>query len=344
MYVGGAMARRVVLALFLVAACTPTVPSAPPITSPSASAPATTVPTIVPSPSPVPVPELGSTVTARYDDGLPRWMGGSFVHRGDEATDFAHAQADASSFLVTGWATYLGQPLSCPIPLDGSTWARDCGRVRFSDVAGITDARLTDAITFRHALARGVVARPLLGPVVVVVHARDPRAAAECGADVAVCSAMMVVERVIWKGDDATAPGPVTEAAVIAALVAAQHTEAAPFAADSVNNDCALPGLFDYALTVPDDVAPRVTCAVLAPSSDALHRAVDQRPGVAPALRSGAVQMEARSYLHGVLTAHVTYRWLVVDNAALMVRTHATPTMADRAFLERLVGLLSPGG
>ena len=269
-------------------------------------------------------------------------MGGSFVHRGPEAVEFAHGRADDTSFLVTGWATYYGGPMSCPIFLDGSAWVRDCRRVQFSDLAGSVDGGLTEAITFRDVLAEGLVARPLLGPVVVVVHARDPRAAAECGADAAICSTMMVVERVIWNGDDATAPTPVTDAAVIRAILDAQQTQAAPFGPDSVNNDCTLPGLYDYALTVADDIAPRVTCAVLGPTVEALRRAVDQRAGVGPALREDAVQTESRSWRDGVLVAHVTYRWLVVENAALMVRTHATPTKQDRAFLERLVELLSP--
>ena len=335
------MARVVVLALFALAACTPSLPSAPPATrpTPEATRPIVSVlPTTAPSPRPS--PELGGAITARYPDGLPMWMGGSFVHRGTEAIEFARGRTDAAAFLVTGWATYFGPPVSCPLFMDGSSWERDCWRVRLSDVAGI-NGEMTDAVTFRDLLAVASPPPPILGPLVVAVHARDPRAS-DCVPDPAVCAAMMVVERVVWSGDSATDPAPISGDDVAAALLEAQDTVAAPFGPGSQVNECTLPGLSIYALTVPDDVAPRVTCANLAPSTEAMRRALDQPPGVAATLRPKAVVMEARSWLSGVLTAHVTYRWLVVENVALMVRTHAKPTAGDRAFLEKLVELLSP--
>ena len=336
------MARLVVLALFALAACTPSLPSTPPATghAPEVDVPVHSVlPT--PAPSPGPSPELGGgAITSRYPDGLPMWMGGSFVHRGTEAIDFARGRMDASAFLVTGWATYFGPPVSCPLFMDGSSWERDCRRVRLSDVAGIAD-EMTEAVTFRDLLAAPSPFPPLLGPVVVAAHARDLRAG-ECVPDPTVCAAMMVVERVVWSGDSATDPAPISGDAVAAALLEAQDTMAAPFGPGSQISLCRLPGLAVYALTVPDDVAPRVTCANVAPSTEAIRRAVDQAPGVVATLRPKAVVMESRSWLRGDLTAHVTYRWLVVENVALMVRTHAKPTAGDRAFLEQLVDLLSP--
>ena len=335
------MARVVVLALFALAACTPSLPSSPPATGPTPTvvvpAPSVLATTV---PSPGLSPELGGAITARYPDGLPMWMGDSFVHRGTEAIEFARGRMDASAFLVAGWATYFGPPVSCPLVMDGSSWERDCRRVRLSDVAGIS-GEMTDAVTFRDLLAVPSSFPPLLGPVVVAVHARDPRAGA-CVPDPAVCAAMMVVERVVWSGDSATDPAPISGGDVAAALLEAQDTVAAPFGPGSQISLCTLPGLAVYALAVPDDVAPRVTCANLAPSTEAMRRAVDQRPGVGATLRPKAVVVESRSTLNGVLTAHVTYRWLVVENVALMVRTHATPTARDRAFLEKLVELLSP--
>lgn len=335
------MARRVILLALVVAACTPTVPSTPGVPStavlPAATTatPASAPPSMAPSPS----PELGGVITARYPDGLPMWMGGSFVHRGPEAIDFARGRTDDKSFLVAGWATYFGYPVSCPLFMDGSSWDRDCIRVGLTDEAG-TVQKMTNAVTFRDLLHGPTRIHLLLGPVVVAVHARDPRAG-ECTPDPAVCSAMMVAERVVWNGDAATQPGPIAGPDLAAAIKDAQGSVATPYVADTQLDQCRMPGLAIYQVDVPDDVAPLVTCANLASSPEVLRRALDQPPGVAATLRPKAVVMEARSGLHGVLTAHVTYRWLVVKNVALMVRTHATPTAEDRALLEELVALLS---
>jgi hypothetical protein len=153
---------------------------------------------------------------------------------------------------------------------------------------------------------------------------------------------MMVVDRIAWNGDAATEPSPVTRSALVAAILAAQGTAPVPFGPDTTNPGCGLPGLYLYAVETPDDATPMVTCAVMAPTIEARKHGLDRPDGVAAALRAKAVSMEARSYLHGVLTAHVTDRWLVVQNVALMVRTEADPTGKDRRFLEDLVAALQP--
>jgi len=318
--------------VFGASGCTPVPPS------PSVAVAPTSLATPVRSAAaPSPSQAIGGAVTARYADGLPSRMGETQVFRGQAAIDHAAQQTDETAFLVTGWVTYLGAPLSCPLTRGPfGSWTNGCGDARFSDVAGLGDPLITPAITFRFVLGE-----PLLGPIVVVVHVHDPRAP-ECETEKAICDRMMVVDRLVWRGDAATEPVPVTRQSLTETIVAAQGTVAEPYGPDSQNAGCQLPGLYLYAVMVPDDVTPKVVCAVMAPSKEALSRALDRPEGAAAALRPKAVQMESRSYLHNVLTAHVTIRWLVVENVALLIRTEADPTKRDRAFLEQLAAALSP--
>src|SRR5262245_52632235 len=60
-------------------------------------------PTMAPTP-----PPLGTgDITARYDDGLPREIGGQPVLRGQAAIDFAATRTDDTPFLITGWVEYV---------------------------------------------------------------------------------------------------------------------------------------------------------------------------------------------------------------------------------------------
>jgi hypothetical protein len=224
--------------------------------------------------------------------------------------------------------------------LDGSSWQRDCIRVRLTDVAGTVDGELTDAITFRDLLGRGTPLRPF-APLVAVAHARDPRSS-ECTPEPSVCAAMMVVERVLWQGDAATDPGPITAADAAAAVGALQDVKLEPEALDMPAGVCDRQGLYPFVAYVPEDVTPGVTCADIGPSTEALRRAIHQAEGVNAALSPEAVLLESRGTLHGVTTSHVKYRWLVIENVAFLVRTQANPTRKDRAFLEKLMESLRP--
>lgn len=327
-----------VAAASFVVACMPVAPSAPLASvGVNSAVTATTPPSSPAMPTTRPTAALGGDVEARYADGLPSQMGDTPVFRGEVAIAHAATLQDDSPFLVAGWATYFGQPVSCALFFGPySSWRNRCGQVRFSDVAGAGNRTIDDAITFRFA-----VDGPLLGPVVAVVHVHDARADT-CDTDRAICDGIMVVDRIVWRGDSATEPAPVTRASLVSAIDTAQGTIAAPFGPTSQNAGCDLPGLYTYALHVPDDVTPKVICAVAAPSIEALRRALDQADGAAAALRPKAVQMESWSKLHNVVTAHVTDRWLVVENVALMVRTQAEPTTKDRRFLDQLVAALQP--
>jgi hypothetical protein len=72
--------------------------------------------------------------------------------------------------------------------------------------------------------------------------------------------------------------------------------------------------------------------AVVLPSSSALARALPVTPGLNGALTSSAVaRSEAGTY------GSWDYRWLVVDNVAVLVRTaRGVPSQADIDFLRRL--------
>jgi hypothetical protein len=85
---------------------------------------------------------------------------------------------------------------------------------------------------------------------------------------------------------------------------------------------------------------PAVTSIWLYSTVAGRATALPRPEGVAAALRKTATACEARSWVHGVLTEHVTGRSVVVANTAVMVRTQATVTPKDRAFLEKLVAAL----
>jgi hypothetical protein len=273
---------------------------------------------------PTEAPASRAAAVERSPDGIPTIVDGRPVLRGQAALDFADAQADATSFLVGGWVTYYPGTRLCPIvPEDESgSWTRDCGPARFTDVAGTVDEELTNAITF-HFVLEGL----RTGPVIAEVHVHDPRAG-ECGAARAACDALMVVERAIWTGDDARAAGPLTAAGIADVLVAAQGSRDMRAMGDgSVFTDCGseLPSAQLFSVESGNALTPGVTLVELEPTIDAMRRA-------APA---NAVECETQALINGVMTS-TDHRWLVVANAALLVRTNGEPTGKDLAFIDRL--------
>ena len=305
-------------AILLIAACSPARSPTPVITAPVAiETPESTLPSASPQPS-------EEATGERSPDGIPASIDGRPVLRGDGALDFADAQADSSAFLVGGWVTFLPGPRFCPlIPTDEAEWwTRDCLRAQFTDVAGTVDKALTDAVTFRFVF-EGL----RTGPVIAEVHVHDPRAG-DCGAARAACDAMIVVERTVWTGDDATAHGPLTPVAVADLLTTAQGSrDMRAWGEDSGFKDCGseLPSAQLYTVDSGNDRTPGVTLVELEPSIDAMQRA-------APA---NAIECESTAVANGVATS-TDHRWLVVANAALLVRTQGEPTPEDRAFLDRL--------
>jgi hypothetical protein len=316
-----------------------------PSASPQATAVATAVPTArasarptTPSPSP-----LGSGgVTARYDDGLPSVIGDQLVLRGQAAIDFAASQIDDAPFLVTGWVDYEGGTRYCAIGQqpDKYTWRNDCPHAAFADLAGSWSRALNDAITFHYALD-GLHT----GPVVAVVRVHDPRSVA-CGSAVrSICDRMMVVQNVVWSGDLATAARPLAPADVRSALSGlgvpgemGDSCSLPPWTGCGVET---LPGADVYPFIVPDGTEPAVVDVNIEPSVAARQRALPRDAGVDAAMKKGAIVMHAGSRNgYGAPWIWVDYRWLVVQNVALLIRTDSPATANDRRFLERLVAAL----
>lgn len=295
-----------IAAMVLIAACSPT---------PSAPTPTTTVPEATTTPS---------GAAGRSPDGIPSTVDGRPVLRGEEALEFAAGQADATSFLVGGWVTYYRGAHSCPVvPEDeAGSWTRDCGRARFADLAGAVDPDLTDAVTFRYVLED-----LRTGPVIARVHVHDPRAV-ECRASRPACDATMVVEQVLWAGDEATSPGPLTAAQVADVVFAAQGSlDMKAWGDGSTFTDCGaeLPAAQLFSVDSGNKLTPGVMLVELEPSIDAMIRAAPANP----------VECETQALIDGVMT-DTDHRWVIVANAALLVRMNGEPTLQDRAFVDAL--------
>ncbi len=294
--------------------------------------------------------DVVDALAGRYDDGLPRSIGGQQVHRGKEAIAFADTAQAGSSFLVTGWVTGALAVLSCPVFLDDSDWLRQCDRPGISDIPGAYDGPLTSALTFR--FLNGI---PATGPEVFSVHVGDPRAST-CKPDPAVCARMMVAERILWAGDSATDPRGLDAAAVAAALRAVDPSlsmtqigsRAVILGGTTVRLpsypvDCAppFPGAVRYVVSGAEGVTPNVTLVVVAATSEARFRVVPIDARTSDTL--GTQGFICKVVNGGTSNPHPgTYvqRWLVYDNVALVVSTHEAPTAADRAYLDRLLAAL----
>ena len=283
--------------------------------------------------------DLVDALAGRYDDGLPRSIRGQPVHRGSEAIAFARTARAGASFLVAGWVTHTGAPMSCPLFLDDSDWLRQCGRPDVSDIAGTYDGALMTALTLRFSTST-----PATGPVVVSVHVGDPRASS-CRPDPSACAAMMVADEVVWAGDSATDPRGLDAAAVAAALHSVDPgLSMTPIGPTVSPTDCTapFPGAVDYVVSAVPGVVPNVTYVGIAPTAQARVRVVSIK-----ALADGTLSEQARictESIGGASNLHPgtwAQRWLVYDNVALVVSTHAAVTAADRAFLDRLLAALA---
>ena len=281
---------------------------------------------------------IPSAQLARYDDGLPRVFDGQPVLRGKAA--FAHeaTATDARPFLLGGWVTNVpGAVISCPaMPATGAAvWLAPCGQPTFSDLAGDPNPSLVAGgeLTFHFA----DVSTLQSGPVILRVHVHDPRAA-QCGTQEAASARAMVVEAVVWGGDAATAPRPLDLALVSAARVrVAPSATLTPLGNGVAIADCGavLATTRDYVVPVRVQQIPVVSLVEIAPSPEALARALPIPSGTSGALTPGALLAVVRS------PGGFGCRWLRLDNVALLVRTSdPQPTSGDRAFLDRLVAAL----
>jgi hypothetical protein len=275
-------------------------------------------------------------MSARYSDGLPRFLDGQPVLRGSAALEHARATSDSTPFLVGGWGTNLpGQPISCPfMPGTGSArWLFACGQPGFSDLAGDASGNLVAAgeLTFHFVDTSQLES----GPAILRVHVRDPRAA-QCGDQESQCARAMVVDAIVWTGDAATAPRPLDLGQATRDLRAVVPGIALDPIGGVPIPDCGpiLPATRDYLVrVVPADV-PSVSLVELAPSPDALARALPIGDGTAAALAQPPLVIDNPP-------GGFECRWLRVANVALLVRTSDPPRATDRSFMDRLVAALA---
>jgi hypothetical protein len=275
----------------------------------------------------------------RYADGIPKAVDGEPVLRGAAALARAAATTDTTPFLVGGWVTYVPGVRFCTIESVGpnTPWSHDCLRAEFSDVAGALEPTLAAAVTFHFALADLTS-----GPIVARVEVHDPRASS-CGTATAVCDKMMVTQQVVWAGDAATAPRPISLDAATRALAKVQRgATLVPLGPTSPITNCgwALPAAQVELVKGTDGNAPRATIVEVEPSTAARKRAIPQHDGSAAAFGSSALACASMAGANGTFSL-TDYRWLVVANVAVMARIAAGENAADRAFVDRLSAALT---
>jgi hypothetical protein len=285
-------------------------------------------------------PTATTSATDRYDDGIPRTFDGQPVLRWPEALDKRQAASDDTPFLTGVWLDIPTGVFHCPIGLGPDPSAPDSwifsGGCQFNYVSGEAGALPTTqngVATFR--FFKGALAT---GPAIMRVHLHDARAS-QCGSQASTCDAMIVVDDIVWTGDAQTAPHPLTVDQVIAATrsVSAASDLRASSATDYSCGARLQDGLtLCPPLVTGSSYASQIAGAVVLPSSAALARALpDVKPGVDGALSAAVLRFES-----GALGSW-DYRWLVVDNVAVLVRTTpGTPSQSDIDLLNRLQAAL----
>lgn len=299
----------------------------------------TQIPAVNPGAGPTmtPGPTATGPSSARYDDGIPREFDGQPVLHGLAAVSSRlKAVPDMAPFLVGGWVrvTPPDVPMSCPA-LAGTTWLNSCRGPWFAFLAGTSAFPLAVPITFHF-----VTGPPSTGPVVVKVHVHDPRAP-ECGAQAPACAQAMVVERILWTGDSATDPRPLTIGLVrqvLAPLDPGLTLDDDRMAIGGCDAESA--SAVSYEANRAPASGPAVLSVAIEPSTVARERSLGQAPGAAAALASGwrprgPICGESGTGAGGK-TTWVAYRALAVANVVVSVQTSITLTAADQSFVERL--------
>ena len=310
--------------------------------SPSNAPTASSIPTSAPSAARTitssPRPTLD--MTGRYPDGIPTTFDGQPVIRWDAALAMRDTATNATPFLTGAWLTIPVGVAFCPAghadpSAPSTTWLVDDG-CRFNYVsaeAGGTPTTQLGVTTF--LFYKG---QPTTGPAIMRVHVHDPRAG-QCGYQKAICDRMIVVDDIVWSGDAVTDPHPLSVADVMAATTQVSPTSGLRAPGPSVFG-CgagATDGLVMCpAMTPGASYTSPVAGAVVLPSPEALARALPAYTlGVDGALGPSAVLWTEV----GSLGSWV-YRWLIIDNVGIIVRTDGGDAAADRAFLTKLFAAL----
>ncbi len=339
---GGVVAIAAVVAGLVLAQAREAAVSGPsPSSTQSAAASLTVLPTATVPPSLSTATPTTADATLRYDDGIPKVWDGQPVIRWDRALAMRATAKDATPVLVGAWLNVPVGVFSCPNdpgpdPSAPDSWVRR-GGCQFNYVsadAGATPTPQSGVTTFR--FYQGNLAT---GPAIMRIHIHDPRAT-ECGHQRSICDDMIVVDDVLWTGDAATAPHPLTVADVIAATRAASPASGLRAPASDVwgCGASATDGLMMCPPMTPGvQYASPIAGAAVLPSSEALTRALPTlQPGVA-----GAVQPSAVDWTEGGSFGSWDYRRLVVDNVMILVRTSVGhPSGSDVQFLQMLVAAL----
>ena len=277
-------------------------------------------------------------LAGRFDDGLPRSVGGQPVLRAADVLAHARATSTDAPFLVGVWLDVFTGPRFCafhPSRPPGS-WLGGCpAGIGTSDEAGsgISVLQGGGVATFRFATGLAN------GPAVLEVHVHDRRAA-DCGSDAVVCDRMIVMDRAVWAGDAFTDPRPLTVEATRSAIRRVDPTVSLRLLGDMRTE----PGLPAARSLSPGALAPadrQLAGVYVLPSVAAMHRALPAvEPGAAGSLLPAAWHWATSGTDAAGRSYSLTARWLVVGNAALSVFTLPTPSAADRAYLDQLATAL----
>jgi hypothetical protein len=152
----------------------------------------------------------------RDPTGIPETLDGQPVTIGLAAVLYAQATTDATPFLIGGWFTDgSGNACSGGVGQDPSPLFNGCGTVIGGDspwgdysFPGPQGRMFWDG----HQLPNGV------GPSIVKVHTHDSRSA-DCRPETqAQCLAIVVVNDVLWTGDERTNAGPISAAQAVQRL------------------------------------------------------------------------------------------------------------------------------
>jgi hypothetical protein len=252
-------------------------------------------------------PDRGPDIGARYADGIPMELNGQKVLRGDAAVQAARESVDSTPFLVGVWASYHA-PISCPA-LSG---AMDfpCPSPILGDMPGFLDEHLRSFLSYYQ------FGRP--GAVVIRVHTHDAEADSCAPENRDMCMHVMVPEAVLWRGDGATNPKPISIAQAAAAFgVAATPSEAGLEACAGMY----LPGV--TVLKFPDGDRPMQGIVAIFPSPQAAQRFA---PAAAAAGESdtlpAGVTVDCGDHISQV-------RWFVRGNVVVAVQYYYAGGGAD---------------
>ena len=313
--------------------------SSDPSDMPTASSTPKTGPSALPTTTSNPRPTLD--MTGRYTDGIPTTFDGQPVIRWDAALAMRDTVTNTTPFLTGAWLNIPVGFFMCPAghadpSAPSTTWLEDLG-CRFDYVsteAGGQPTTQMGVTTFR--FYKGQLTT---GPAIMRVHVHDPRAT-QCGYEKAICDRMIVVDDIVWSGDAVTAPRPLNVAEVMAATTQVSETSGLRAPADDVFG-CGASAKDGRTMCPPTTPGLQYTSpvagAVVLPSVAAVARALPAyEPGVDGAMSSSAVL-----WTQAGSAGNWDYRWLIVDNVGIVVRTSVGGREpSDRAFLTQLYNAL----